>query len=271
MASRIMSGPKKRRKRRAVRSDAEYLSSAKRLAELVPALKKYRRRKKLKRSEKSAITRRENQLRNIPSLFPVSKEGARRLGKNKMFLPGVRAIQLRNVPENSKVFVGKNGDINIFYHEGEQARRWLYWPLDRKTVRSKTKMRAAGADAFKQMFPIEIIAEMASQAFERADVSEVRLWAHAGIVGDSFRDLPSFIRWVNEKWSNGRYMGTQDRLGGDIYSNPSDPGRWVNGLAILLEDAEYVANRNKIKAEITARTNAEIERRSREAQRTKKP
>lgn len=246
MASYILTGPRKRRRRKSARPIEEYIAAAQRLSELVPGLKKYKRRKTLKRSEKSSIARRENQLKNIPYLFPVTKKQAKRLKKGKMFLPGVRAIQLRNVPEHAKIRIGKHGDINIFYHEGEQARRWIYWSLDRETVRSKRGMRGAGADAFSKMFPIEIITEMAADAFRRTDVSEVRLWAHAGIVGDSFGDLPSFVRWVNEKWSNGRYMGTQDRVGGDIYSNPSDPGRWVNGLAILLEDAEYAAKRKAL-------------------------
>lgn len=162
-----------------------------------------------------------------------------------MFLPGVRAIQLRGVPETAEIKIGKLGDIFISYNE----RQWIYWSLDRQTVRSKKGMRKSGEIAFAKMFPIEKVSAMAAEAFARSDVKEVRLWAHAGIVGDSFEDLPAFIRWVNEKWNQGRYMGEQERLGGNLYSNPSDPGKWVNGLAILLEHKEYIKKREALTKE----------------------
>jgi hypothetical protein len=242
MASRILSGPKKRRKKGPKRSTEDYLASAKRLSPLVPGLRKYRRRKTLKPAQKGAIARRERQLKNIPYLFPVTKKQKKQLGKGKMFLPGVRAIQLRGVQEDAKIKIGKLGDIFITYKE----RHWIYWSLDRETVRSRKGMRKSGEAAFSKMFPIEKISEMAAEAFARSDVKEVRLWAHAGIVGDSFEDLPAFIRWVNEKWNQGRYMGEQERLGGNLYSNPSDPGKWVNGIAILLEDSEYIKKREAL-------------------------
>src|SRR5258708_3555572 len=159
-----------------------------------------------------------------------------------MFLPGVRAIQLRGIKEDAKIRIGKLGDIFITYNE----RQWIYWSLDRETVRSKRAMRKAGESAFAKMFPIEKVSDLAKEAFARSDVKEVRLWAHAGIVGDSFEDLPAFIRWVNEKWNQGRYMGQQERLTGNLYSNPSDPGKWVNGIAILLEDSEYIKKREAL-------------------------
>lgn len=240
-------GPgKRRRKRRPKRETAEYLASAKTLAGLVPSLRKYRHRKKLKPSEKSAIARRERQLKNIPFLFPVTKKQAKRL-KGKVFLPGIRAIQLRGITTDAKVKISRTGDIDIYYKQGEQARHWVYWSLDRDIVRSRRGMRKAGEDAFAKMFPIEKVSEMAKAAFARSDVKEVRLWAHAGIVGDTFETLGAFIRWVNEKWSQGRYMGEQERVNAPNYSNPSDPGRWVNGIAILLEPQEYVQARKNLK------------------------
>jgi hypothetical protein len=242
MASRILSG-KLKKKRKPQRSTEEYLASAKRLSGLVPKLKKYKRRKTLTRYEKSAIGRRERQLKNIPWLFPVTNKQAKKKNiRRKFFLPGIQAIQLRGLPPGTQIKIGPNGDIEVL---AAGNRRWLYWSLDRETVRSKHGMRKAGADAFSKMFPIEKISDMAAEAFARADVQQVNLWAHAGIVGDGFQDLPSFIRWVNEKWNAGRYMGEQDRTSGAIYSNPSDPGKWVNGIAILLEDKEYTAARKK--------------------------
>lgn len=233
----------RKRRKREKRSDDSYLNSARNLSKLVPALSKYRRRKSLTRYEKAAIARREKQLKNIPFLVPVTKKQARKLGRKKLFLPGIRAIQLRNVEETSKIRIRKNGDIEVIT---PQNMHWIYWALDRETVRSRGAMRHAGRLAFAKQFPIEKVSDLTAKAFAKYEVRQVHLWAHAGIVGDAFDDVGAFILWVNEKWSAGRYMGTQHRLGGNIYSNPSDPGEWVNGIAILIENPEYTKRRKAL-------------------------
>jgi len=239
---------KRSKKKKVQRSDASYLASAKSLSPIVPKLRKYRKRKTLTRYEKSAIARREKQLKNIPFLVPVTKQQARRL-KKKLFLPGIQAIQLRNVPPDSKIKFNKKGDITVTTAGGQ---RWIYWSLDRETVRSRRGMRKAGEDAFAKKFPIEKVSDLTIAAFAKYRVQQVHLWAHAGIVGDSFQDIGAFIRWVNEKWNAGRYMGTQERGGGLIYSNPSDPGLWVNGIAILIENPEYTRRRKALEKEAKA-------------------
>ena len=232
----------KKRKRREKRSDDSYLKSARELSKYVPKLTKYKRRKTLTRYEKSAIARRERQLKNIPFLVPLTKKQARKVGRKKLFLPGIRAIQLRNVPEGSKIRFNKGGDISVVTN----GQHWVYWSLDRETVRSRRGMRHAARMAFEKQFPIEKVSDLTEAAFSRFHVQQVQLWAHAGIVGDAFHSVKQFILWVNEKWNAGRYMGTQERLSGDIYDNPSDPGKWVNGIAILLEDPEYTKRRRAI-------------------------
>ncbi len=252
-AKRYVRKVAKANKRNARQTD-DYLSSARNLFNIIPSLKKYRKRKTLKGAEKSAITRAEKKIKNVPDLIPVTKKQARRLGRKKLFAPGVRAIQLRGITPKSKtripgvshknkIRISKDGSISVVQEEG----RWIYWPLSRETVKSKRGMKSAGAAAFEKRFPIEIVADLTREAFAKYDVQQVHLWAHAGIVGDGFQDLPSFIRWVNMKWNAGRYMGTQENENtGKIYSNPSDPGKWVNGIAILVENPEYTKRRREL-------------------------
>jgi hypothetical protein len=236
---------KRRRKKKAKRPDESYLTAAHSMAPLVPRMRKYRRRKTLTRSEKSAIAKRERQLKNIPFLVPLTKAQARRVGRKKLFMGGVQAIQLRNVKPGDKITFKKGGDIEIKTQQG----RWIYWALDRDTVRSRRGMRKAGADAFAKKFPIEKVSELTELAFRQFEVQQVNLWAHAGIVGDPFKTVEAFIRWVNEKWNAGRYIRTEVRVGGDIYESPSDPGKWVNGIAILIANPEYTRRRKEIEKE----------------------
>jgi len=236
---------KSRRKKKVARSDDSYISSAKSLSNIVPGLKKYRKRKRLTRYEKGAITRKEKALKNIPYLVPLSPKQAKNVGRKKLFLPWVRAIQLRGVQSDAKIKIKKGGDIEVI----TPHQHWVYWSLDRGSVRSRVAMRKAGEAAFAKQFPIELVSELTRKAFATFEVQQVHLWAHAGIVGDAHESIGAFVRWVNEKWNAGRYMGTQERLDGSIYSNPSDPGRWVNGIAILLADPEYIKRRRAIEAE----------------------
>lgn len=229
--------PRKNKKRRPKRQTADYLSSASALSILVPGLRKYRKRKTLKPSEKAAITRREKQLKNIPYLVPVTAKQAKKL-KGKLFFPGIQAIQLRNVPNTARIKI-RGKDIEVI--DGQF--RWIYWSLDRVTVRSRVGMRNAGKAAFDKRFPIEKVSDLTIEAFKKYNVQQVHLWAHAGIVGDAFHDTNVFIRWVNEKWSAGRYMREDDQGN----HSPSDPGKWVNGIAILLENAEQTKRRKALR------------------------
>lgn len=263
----------KKKKKKPQRSDADYLASAKALSKIVPSLKKLASRKTLnapfqppkkgakprtkeqiRKANIRIIKRREKQLQNIPFLVPVTKPQAKRLGRRKLFLPGVQAIQLRNVDDGAKIKINKRGDISIT----EGAQHWIYWTLDRATVRSRKGMRGAGADAFNKQFPIEKLSDLTALAFKNYNVKEVHLWAHAGIVGTGFESVKQFIMWVNEKWQQGRYVTVREDARGDIYSDPSDPGKWVNGIAILVENPEYTRKRKALIREQHAATQAKI-------------
>lgn len=228
-------------KKKPIRATGDYLASAKSLSKLVPSLKKFNKRKTLTKSEKATIRRREKQLKNIPFLVPVTPAQAKKLTRRKLFLPGIQAIQLRNVPEGAKIKIRKR-DIEVIIG----SHRWIYWGLDRDIVRSRRGMRKAGTEAFNKQFPIEKVSDLTVAAFAKYRVQQVHLWAHAGIVGDAFEDVQAFIQWVNEKWNQGRYISTQYKAGGDIYSTPSDPGKWVNGIAILVENTEYTKRRDTL-------------------------
>lgn len=234
-----------KKKKRSTRQTADYLLSVRNLAPLVPSLRKLKNRKTLTKSQKATIRRREKQLKNIPDIKPITAAQAKALGKKKLFLPGIQGIQLRGVKDGS-FKIRKNGDIEVIAGEG----RWIYWALDRQTVRSRRGMKSAADAAFNKKFPIDIVADLTKAAFKQYEVQQVNLWAHAGIVGANFRDINSFVMWVNEKWNAGRYMGTQQRtMSDEIYSSPSDPGKWVNGIAILIENPEYTKRRRALERE----------------------
>jgi len=230
--------PKKRTSKKSQRPVKSYVDSARELAQFVPSLRKYRNRKTLKPSEKSAITRKEKLLKGVTNLFPLTKKQSRKF-KGKTFAPGIRAIRLRNVEPEDKVIIHNNGDITI--KEGKNI--WLYWPLDRETVRSRKGMKEAGTLAFEKKFPIEIAADLAKKAFDKLEVQGVSLWTNAGRSDETFRDLKAFLLWVTEKWQAGRYVRVSQYTG-EITS--SDPGVWVQGIAILLENAEFVKRRRAL-------------------------
>lgn len=231
-----------KKKKRKTRTADDYLNSARNLSSLVPSLKKFKKRKTLTKNEKRQIRRREKQLQNIPFLVPVSPAQAKKLGNRKLFKPGVRAIQLRGVEQGQRININKRGDIST----SDGNRHWIYWTLPKAVVRSRRGMRDAGSSAFNKEFPIDKVADLAAKAFKQFEVQEVRLWAHAGIVGEGFQDLPAFIRWVNSKWQNGRYITVRQYANEDIYSDPSDPGKWVNGIAILVENPDYTKKRKAL-------------------------
>lgn len=211
------------RRKKAPRETSDYLAAAKKLAKFVPSLAKYKRRKTLTRYEKSAITRREKQLRFVTDkLFPISKKQAKNL-KGKTFAHGVRAVELRGTSANAKIrSAGK--DIMVV----SNGRTWVYWGLNKDTVRQKRGMKKTAKDAFAMQFPIEKVSELARAAFKKLKPIQIHLWAHSGVVGEPFETLGAFIDWIDEKWNAGRYVNEKG------YS--SDPGAWINGIAILVKE-----------------------------------
>lgn len=217
------------RQKRERAASKQYVQTAKKLAKFVPSLKPIARKSRLSPSEKAKVTHYAKVLRHATNLQPVTKREAKKF-KKQLYAPGVQAIQLDDVSEHAKVTVA--GDDLIIRQNG---RTWVYWKLDTKTVRSKSGMGRAGERAFNKQFPIERVAELAEKAFKQYNVLQIHLWAHSGRVGQGFADLRSFLSWVNEKWQAGRYITIRESVTGRTYLDPSDPGKWVNGLAILIE------------------------------------
>lgn len=228
-----MSNPKKYK-----RPASSYLESVKRLIKFAPGLAKYKRRKTLKPSEKAAIARKENILRyHTEHLVPVSKKLSKEL-KPVMFAPGIRAVELRNTSPGATIRqVGKDMTVT------SNGRTWLYWRLDREDVTTKAGMSKAAAKAFKideyeeefsgededeeqerNLFPIERVAELAGLAFDELKPLAVYLWAPSGRVGRGFESLKQFNMWLAENWSADRYSSQE---------------KWVNGIAILLNDPDF--------------------------------
>ena len=210
----------------------------------MPDLKRFKNRVTLKSSEKALITRRAKALAGVDYLHPVSKKETKLLGKRKLFLDGhkgIRAIRIRGFdPATTKLRIKKGGEIDIKQASG---RHWIFWSLDREQVRSGGRMKMAARAAFNKMFPIEKVSELTKAAFKEYNVQQVQLWTHAGPVGRIFDTENQFILWVNERWQAGRYVNPGDRA---FERDGSDPGEWVNGIAILIENKEYTARRNEL-------------------------
>lgn len=201
-----------------------YQQQKKRLAPFVPKIARIRRKKKLTASDKATIRHFTKRIGSAAkNLRPVTAAQARKF-KAQLYAPGVRAIELSGTTENAKVTVAGD-DILV----SQNGRTWVYWRVDRATVKSKRGMKSAAQRAFDMQFPIEKVAALAREAFAQYNVVQVHLWSHSGRVGVGFETLERFISWIDEKWQAGRYL----RLPGE--GGSSDPAKWVNGIAILVE------------------------------------
>lgn len=211
------------------RDNASYIQSAIKLSDYVPALKKYKRRKRLKPSEKGVVARWERRLKYVlPKLRPLTATQAKQL-KDELFRPrlpiksgihegeyrsygGVRAIVLENTETKAEIHHIKK-DLFIT----SNGRLWVYWKLNRY---SELDMARAAKSAFtevRQSFPLEKIAELAERAFEKLTTKEVYLWTINGRVGEGYKDLKQFLKWLSDNW--GGYQ---------------EPETWVRGIAIRL-------------------------------------
>lgn len=239
-----------------------YLESVKTLAPFIPSLKKYKKRKRLKPAEKSAIARKENILRQtytqIDHLIPVSKRKAREL-RNILYEPEtiiksgkrkgqtlrhhfIQAVQLRNVGHDARIL--KKVDQNIFVVSN--GRTWVYWKLP--DVRPKA-LEKAGEAAFTapDAYDIERVIELARQAFENPTTKGIYLWAESGRVGFPMKRLSDFVRWIKEDYS--QYANTQ---------------KWVQGIAILVADVgEQISTREWVSFTPTREQTLEARKRNR--------
>ena len=229
---------KRKTKKRPKKSDAEYIENARNLDKFVPGLKKFRRRHKLKPSEKGWITRYVNALRFTDHLIPVTKKQYKHL-KNELYVPhgpdrtdkktgriipgkpvhGVRAIRLKGMSPTTKLITVKATDLTI----ASNGRKWLFWKLDklgeRQWRRTIAKATETAFNSPQDAFPIEKIAKLAQLAFDKiTQPKAIYLWSRHGPVGQPFRDLQSFMDWLTDTYTRA-YKDTDE---------------WMNGIAILV-------------------------------------
>lgn len=227
-----------RQKRERAASKAA-LETAKRLKELVPALKPLARKSRLTPAEKAKITHYAKELRGVTDLVPVSKKVAKE-NPSYLFKPGVQAIRFANISSTAKVEPQGDG----FFIE-TNGRTWLYWPLPKATVRNKKgQLKDVAAKAFQAQFPIELAAALAEKAFKTLNVEVISLWTHAGRNDATFKTLNQFIFWMNQKWQAGRYVTTRE--GG--YEQESDPGAWINGIAVAITNPKAAKSKKPANA-----------------------
>lgn len=196
------------------RSDRSYVESARKIAHLVPSMKKYAKQHlktaRLTPSQKAAIAHKENLLRYAHHLIPVKGKTAREL-KDELFAPGINAIQLDHTNDTAKLIRVRKG--LMLTNNGEQ---WLYWRLNAAPRNMKRGAEKAFGD-LRAAFPMERIAALVKKAFDHSRASQVHMWTTQGRVGEGFRSLKQFLRWFNR-----------------AYGGYSETHKWVRGVAILL-------------------------------------
>jgi len=250
---------------RARRPDADLIASAKEMARYVPSLRPLKKRKRLKKWERSKITRYERALKGSYNLEPLTAKQARALrdvvytgnieikrgprkGQHRE-VRGIAAIQLANTGEKVKINVTENRDMFITTN----GRTWVYWQLDqlgekeyeqyldecydedeaRELIQedNTATVREAGKRAFtgsvREAFPVEKIVRLAEKAFKKPAVRMIGLWTSKGRVGEGFHNFDEFKQWIRASYST--------------YANVE---KWVNGIAILIADAGEVLNQN---------------------------
>ena len=196
------------------RPTTEYLAVARKFAKLIPSLKKYRRAKELTPQQKSAIARREKQMRYADHLIPLTPKQAKKF-KRQLFAPGINAIQLRNTAPDAKLkLFGKDFIVT------SNGRDFLYWRLPirakrnpEKTLRQDKSINERSQRILKEAaekalgnirgaFPVEQIAELAQRAFKKMKVNQIFLWGETGRVGEGFHTFDEFVQWLYESYAN---------------------------------------------------------------------
>jgi hypothetical protein len=188
---------------KSIRPINSYVNSAKGNSELIPSLKKYRRRKKLNRWEKSAITRAANKLKALRSvnLVPVTKKQAKLLGKKIVVGGGIRAIELDGFGRDSKLTI-KDG---------------------KPVIKSRTR----GVVLVPTEAALEPMAAALKRAFNQKGNVTVWLWTTRGRTKFPIMSLKIGLAKINELFT----VGTSD--GVRLSGNPQD---FLLGIQYLVEN-----------------------------------
>lgn len=216
-----------------------YKKLAKSLGKFSPDIGKLARKKRLTAADKQRISKRAKRLHNVTDLFRITGKGAKKFKQKfgDIFYPGTEAVRLRYASENATI---KFVDDNLFLESN--GRQWLYWRLNKSTVRNKDgKLVSAAEKAFDAQFPIEKVLALAERAYTELKIEAITLWTEQGRADTTFSELRDFARWVAQHWQNGNYIRYDTRTG-EIHDE-SDAGKWINGLAILLKEPPKRAKR----------------------------
>lgn len=196
---------------------------ASRLAEYVPSLKPIAKKKKWTKAETQRVRYRAKQLAHRTGLRKLTKAQAKKF--KKQLIPGTQAIQLAHISPEAKL--AASGEDMLVTSNGNT---WILWRLDRDVVRSKRKFGKAAQEAFAAQFPVEKLTELAGKAFKQYRVRQIHLWGPSGPVGQGFANLSGFIHYLEQHLQAGKYITS-----GPDHTQRTDPGDWVNGLAIMIE------------------------------------
>ncbi len=212
--------------------EKSYKETAKALSVFVPELKPLAKKSTFTPAQKAKISRRARQLKHVHSLVPIPK-GSKEI---EPFAKGINAVQLQDVhnAEYLKPIKG-GGFLLVNIHEIKNPpritqRTWIYWPLSRATVKSKSAMKKITADVFAAKFPIEIVTALAETAFRELKPLAVHLWVTSGRAKEGYEDFKGFLRYVENKWQAGRYISITEQ--GKAYD--SDPEAFIKGIVVLV-------------------------------------
>src|SRR5207237_1164472 len=109
---------------------------------------------KLSPREKGVISHKANVLQYSHNLHPLSKSQARKL-KDKLFAPGVQAIELRDTSPDARIEFVKD---DLFLTQN--GRTWVYWNIERVDAEGIAEAAQTAFGDIREAFPIEKIAEL---------------------------------------------------------------------------------------------------------------
>lgn len=237
-------------KKKIARPTSDYLNSIKKYTPFVPRLRKYKRRKNLSPSEKGYVTRVEKAMRFAQDLIPLTEQQAKKIKghlyqpfyirkrknketgaieEHKIYLKGVRAIQLKGVNEHTKIKL-KKVKVPILEHIEDEEHEGQYELEDTGETREEyTIITSNGRDFIyipAENGSLENIVAVATKAFKDLKPIAIYLWAHYGRAGRAFKSIRQFEIWLYEEYS--KYSAETALWGGT--------DAWVEGIAALVRE-----------------------------------
>lgn len=207
------------------KKDQAYIREAKKLAELgFDNFDKYKGRKKLKASEKAAITRARKKSRFLSDLYPLPKKEAKKLKQNIRFpVPGLNAIKLRNIETPTrangikrKIRVTDYGlGISILFPSG---------------LKRFYKFVFTGPD-------IDLMIEAAADLFSEG-AKQVNVWINHGFSSEGHTELDRFAAMLGDEQAL-REVSAQTNVPMNLIAS--------GGYSVLIKEDDYESDDFKTK------------------------